>query len=87
MSRPMNDGEFKTIAPGQRREAVVVAERVDSDTPYVHILRAEVVDYVANHKQSSKGVVYNKVLTLTDSAARELIEDLRKALAALPTSK
>lgn len=74
MSR-LEDGQSRKIKPGlfAREDIEVVAERVDADTPYVHL--------------HFTGRVGRADLALTDAECAELIERLQRALNVLPSSK
>jgi hypothetical protein len=72
MSKPLKDGERRTMKPGIYGESVtVIAERIDSDTPNI---------ILQDHETGAE-------MQLTDVGAQDLIERLRRALSILPSSK
>lgn len=89
MARYLEDGEFKHLSIDKKAKVQVVAERYDWDSPYIHLIECEVIDYKDYwmSKMGIKGCVFNRLTTLTDSDARQLIKDLQTALSILPTSK
>lgn len=81
----LNDGEIKDVK--SKRNAVyktdkfvgIKAERVDCETPYVHLSILGQIDGVVHCADPS--------IILTDVDVEDLIERLQRALSMLPTSK